>query len=196
MISSFKVRYEKLDSLIANFGFLLSVLFVAGAIITALFVNNTSNAQENAVTKVKNVIVDGRVSETIFINTVQGRFNFTAEIADTPEETQSGLMFRESMPHNHGMLFDFHKDKIVYMWMKNTPLSLDMVFLSPTGRVVSIARNTTPFSESIISSKKLASGVLEINAGTSKLIGLKAGDLLEHHSFEQKNNPVLKEKAN
>lgn len=142
------------------------------------------------------ILVDGHEAEEIYINTAQGRFKFTAEIADTPQETQQGLMFRESMPHNHGMLFGFGVEKEVLMWMKNTPLPLDMVFLSPTGRVVSIATNTVPFSQSVISSKEYASGVLEINAGTSKLLGLKAGDFLEHGSFNTKIKGELKEKAN
>lgn len=142
------------------------------------------------------ILVDGHEAEEIYINTAQGRFKFTAEIADTPQETQQGLMFRESMPHNHGMLFDFGIEKEILMWMKNTPLSLDMVFLSPTGRVVSVASNTVPFSQSVISSKELASGVFEINAGTSKLLGLKAGDFLEHRFFKAKIKGELKEKAN
>lgn len=193
----------KIYSLFSGIRFAITILFVAGAFFANAMekVEKLDGAEKSGLepTIQKNgiiVTIEGREAEILYINTVQGRFKFTAEIADTPEKTQSGLMFRESMPHNHGMLFDFHKEKEVYMWMKNTPLSLDMVFLSPTGRVVSVASNTTPFSESVISSKKLASGVFEINAGTSKLIGLKAGDLLEHHSFIQKNNGVLKEKAN
>lgn len=191
-----KERFEKLDTKFNDLGFLLKVLFVIGAFITSVLASNASNTAQNSSRNIEIIKVDGHDAEYIYINTVQGRFKFTAEIANTPEKTQNGLMFRESMPHNHGMLFNFHKEKEVLMWMKNTPLSLDMVFLSPTGRVVNIVNDTKPYSESIISSKNLASGVLEINAGTSKLLGLKTGDLLEHRSFHQKNNGVLKEKAN
>lgn len=180
----------------------LKTRFVAGifkiSFISALFLcvslfPTHGRADEKIVSK---VVIEGHEAEIIYINTAQGRFKFTAEIADTPKKTQTGLMHRESMPFNHGMLFDFHEEKEVLMWMKNTPLSLDMVFLSPLGRVVSIQSSTTPFSQKIISSKVLASGVFEINAGTGKLLGLKVGDMFEHHSFEQGNDEILIEKAN
>lgn len=195
-----KDRMTKIHSFFSVIGLAITIFFFAGAMIANALekLDRAEKSDQAAVIQQNDIVVtvEGREAEILYINTVQGRFKFTAEIADTPKETQSGLMFRESMPHNHGMLFDFPRKKEVLMWMKNTPLSLDMVFLTSKGRVVSIARNTTPYSERVISSKKLASGVFEINAGTSKLIGLKAGDMLEHHSFTQKNNGVLKEKAN
>jgi|SRR5680860_386906 len=132
---------------------------------------------------VETVLVDGRTAEAIQINTAQGSFHFTAEIAETPQQTERGLMFRQTMPPTHGMLFDFGDPRLVTMWMKNTPLSLDMVFLSRSGEVVHIAERTKPFSQAIISSGGAVSAVLEINAGVSKLIGLKIGDRLEHRIF-------------
>ena len=186
-------RIIKYKSISLNACCTFIVLFVVFTFLS--FTLNFSGSQA-AEKNTSNITIEGYESELIYIKTAQGRFKFTAEIADSPKKTQSGLMFRESMPFNHGMLFDFHEEKEVFMWMKNTPLSLDMVFLSPMGRVVNIENNTTPFSQNIITSKVLASGVFEINAGTSKLIGLKIGDLLEHHSFDQGNDGYLKEKAN
>lgn len=115
----------------------------------------------------------------IWLNTVQGRFEFQVEIADEPSERQRGLMFRELMPVKNGMLFDFGKTSQIQMWMRNTPLSLDMIFILPDGTVGHIAERTTPFSDAIIDSRAPVSHVLEINAGVSKLIGLKVGDTVE-----------------
>ncbi|WP_083649641.1 DUF192 domain-containing protein [Salaquimonas pukyongi] len=129
--------------------------------------------------------VEGRQAEEIWIVTKSGRFRFTAEIADDPQERSRGLMFRKSMPPKHGMLFDFGEVRPVHMWMRNTPLSLDMVFLDETGTVTSIAERTTPFSDAIIDSGGPISHVLELNAGIVRLIGLQPGDRVEHASFEQ-----------
>ncbi len=144
---------------------------------------------ENAATKSTQspasspLVIDGREAEELWINTRQGRFRFTAEIADDDSERSSGLMFRQSMPPTHGMLFDFQETRQVIMWMRNTPLPLDMIFVDKSGRVVRIAERTTPFSDATIDSGEPVSFVLEINAGVSRLIGLKAGDHLEHRVF-------------
>jgi len=116
---------------------------------------------------------------SLWLNTVQGRFEFKVEIADEPSERQKGLMFRESMPAKNGMLFDFGETRRIQMWMRNTPLSLDMIFILPDGRIGHIAERTTPFSDAVIDSGVAVSHVLEVNAGISKLIGLKAGDKVE-----------------
>ena len=131
------------------------------------------------------LIVDGREAEELFIQTGQGRFRFTAEIADEDMERSRGLMFREEMAPTHGMLFDFGATRRIQMWMRNTPLSLDMVFIDEKGKVVGIAERTTPFSEAIIDSGEPVSFVLEINAGVSRLIGLKPGDHIKHRVFDK-----------
>ncbi len=116
---------------------------------------------------------------TLFINTAQGRFEFSIEIADDDEERSRGLMFRETMPTKHGMLFDFEGTRRIQMWMRNTPLSLDMIFIQPDGKVAHIAERTTPFSDAIIDSTVPVSHVLEVNAGISRLIGLEVGDTID-----------------
>jgi uncharacterized membrane protein (UPF0127 family) len=130
------------------------------------------------------LIVEGRESEELFINTAQGRFRFTAEIADDARERSVGLMHREKMPPTHGMLFVFGETDWVSMWMKNTPLSLDMIFIDRDGKVVTIAERTTPFSTDIISSGEPVDYVLELNGGVSRLIGLKPGDSISHRLFD------------
>jgi uncharacterized protein len=122
-------------------------------------------------------------TEKLAIITATGRHEFEVEIADDPAEQSKGLMFRESMPADHGMLFDFGKSRMVQMWMKNTPMPLDMVFVRADGSVAGIAERTEPFSLDVISSQVPVSFVLEIRAGVSRLIDLKPGDRLEHRLF-------------
>ena len=81
------------------------------------------------------------------------------------------------------MLFDFKVEQPVLMWMKNTYLPLDMVFISRAGTVVNVAENAEPLSERIIPSGAPVYAVLEINAGVAKEIGLKRGDKVSHLLF-------------
>lgn len=111
---------------------------------------------------------------------------FQVEIADTDEERALGLMFRETMAADHGMLFIFPEAGERYFWMKNTPLPLDIIFASENGEVVHVAANTTPFSERIIPSNGAAKYVLELNAGTAKRIGLKPGSTLMSASISSR----------
>lgn len=126
------------------------------------------------------------VEEVVLISS-SGEFRFSAEIADTDRKRQVGLMFRQNMLPTHGMLFDFKKTEMVAMWMKNTPLSLDMVFIKPEGTIAHIARKTTPYSTDTILSGQPVSHVLELNAGITLQIGLKAGDKVRHRFFNEGN---------
>jgi uncharacterized protein len=121
--------------------------------------------------------------ETVVVETAQGRTAFEAEIADTPEKRSLGLMFRASMPEGHGMLFDFGKPRAVAMWMKNTKISLDMIFADAQGRVIGVAPDTVPFSTATISVNEPVKAVFEVNAGTARRIGLKPGGRLIHRIF-------------
>ena len=112
--------------------------------------------------------------------TSMGKFNFTIEVADTPKKKNRGLMFRTKMPADHGMLFVNKKSKIMYMWMKNTPLPLDMLFLDQDGRVRHMVESTLPFSTKIISSNTKVRYVLELNAGIVRATGIRKGQRLKH----------------
>ena len=90
--------------------------------------------------------------EKLSIMTSDGTVSFSVELALTPEDRASGLMFRRSMAADHGMLFRFERSRPVMMWMKNTPLPLDMLFIDDAGVVIRIAENTTPYSETIVAS--------------------------------------------
>jgi uncharacterized protein len=108
---------------------------------------------------------------------------FSVEMATTEQEKETGLMYRKELPDGKGMLFDFSPEQQVSMWMKNTYISLDMIFIRVDGRILRIAENTEPLSTRIISSGGLAKGVLEVIAGTAQKYGIKAGDRVAHPLF-------------
>ena len=122
--------------------------------------------------------------EPVTVETTSGRYTFQAEIADTPELRERGLMFRHRLPEDRGMLFDRGSVREATMWMKNTYIPLDMIFIRRSGKVANVAENTVPFSETIISSDGPVAGVLEVTAGTAKRIGLKPGDTVLHAMFD------------
>jgi uncharacterized membrane protein (UPF0127 family) len=125
--------------------------------------------------------------EPVVVETAQGRFTFTAEIADTPELRQRGLMFRHQLPQDRGMLFDWGRVEPVSMWMRNTYVSLDMIFIAPDGRVAKVAEATEPLSDTTISSGGPVAAVLEVVAGTAERIGLKPGDRVHHPMFSNRS---------
>lgn len=116
----------------------------------------------------------------LVIETANGKAQFTVELALTPQEHSQGLMNRASMERDHGMLFDFGRERPVSMWMKNTILALDMIFIDASGTVAGVVANTVPFSETIISSPRAVKYVLEVNAGVAAEFGIAAGDRVVH----------------
>jgi uncharacterized membrane protein (UPF0127 family) len=117
------------------------------------------------------------------IATKSGVQVFTVEMATTEEEKTTGLMFRKELADGRGMLFDFSPEQEVTMWMKNTFIPLDMIFIRADGRILRIAENTEPQSTKIIPSMGLAKGVLEVIAGTAKKYGIAPGDRVAHPLF-------------
>lgn len=113
---------------------------------------------------------------TITIETQSGRHPFRVEWAMTSEERAKGLMFREKMDPDQGMVFDFGSEQQLAFWMKNTPLSLDMIFIHENGSVYRVEQRTEPFSERSIPSGAPVRYVLEVLAGTARKIELKPGD--------------------
>ncbi len=99
----------------------------------------------------------------------------TAEVAVSPAERQKGLMYRTELPP--GMLFLFNTPQIISMWMKNTPRSLDILFIGSKGEIINIARDTKPFSLQTISAAAPAIAALEMPAGTTE--SLKPGDTVQ-----------------
>jgi len=120
--------------------------------------------------------------EPVVIVSESGRHTIDAEIADTPGTRATGLMFRRSLDADAGMLFIYDDPQNITMWMKNTYISLDMIFADAKGKIIRIARDTEPFSTDIIEAGGPAKLVLEVPAGTAKRLKLKRGDRLEHSS--------------
>ena len=108
---------------------------------------------------------------------------FTVEIADTDQSRERGLMFRQRLPEGHGMLFDFGEPRPVAMWMKNTYIPLDMLFIRADGTIAYIAENTVPKSLDTIGITEPVLAVLELPAGTAKAKDIRSGDTVYHRLF-------------
>jgi uncharacterized membrane protein (UPF0127 family) len=121
--------------------------------------------------------------EVLTLVTATGEHPIDVEIAENPEQKAMGLMFRTSLPDGAGMLFPYAPPQEATMWMRNTYIPLDMVFIRADGTVHRIERNTEPFSERIIASKGNVAGVLELKAGAADRLGLKPGDQVRHRLF-------------
>ena len=104
------------------------------------------------------------------------RHSINVEMAVTPQEREKGLMFRRALGANAGMLFIFPKVQVVDFWMKDTILSLDMIFIRKDGTIDSIARNEAPFSLANTLSAGPVVAALEVPAGTAMRLGLQRGD--------------------
>jgi uncharacterized membrane protein (UPF0127 family) len=114
--------------------------------------------------------------QTLEIASKTGVHVFAVELAVTDAERERGLMFRKQLPEGQGMLFDFKREQEVSMWMENTYVPLDMIFIRKDGRILRIAENTEPLSRAIISSRGPVLAVLEVLGGTANKLGIAAGD--------------------
>ena len=121
--------------------------------------------------------------EPITLESADSVTMLTAEIADTDELRTRGLMFRHFLPEDKAMLFDYETPRPVAMWMKNTNISLDMLFIREDGTIAAIAENTVPRSLDTISVQEPVKGVLELAAGTVKRLGLRVNDKVYHRIF-------------
>lgn len=115
--------------------------------------------------------------QELLIQTKDGKTHkFDVELALTSEQRSQGLMHRETMATDQGMLFDFGENRPVAMWMKNTPLPLDMLFIQRDGTISHIHKRAVPFSEAIIDSRGPVAYVLELNGGRADALGVTTGD--------------------
>jgi uncharacterized protein len=104
------------------------------------------------------------------------KYAFDVWVADTPQRAQQGLMFVSDLPASRGMVFPFAPPRVETMWMKNTYIELDMLFIGAGGRVTKIIERARPLSEQILSSDTAVNAVLELKGGEAKTLGLAVGD--------------------
>jgi uncharacterized protein len=119
----------------------------------------------------------------LVIVTPQRSIKFDIQMATTEPQREHGLMYRKQLGAYEGMLFDFFQEQPVTFWMKNTLIPLDMVFIAGDGTIKHIHANATPMSTDTIPSEAPVRGVLEINGGTARLLGIKPGDKVKHAIF-------------
>lgn len=120
---------------------------------------------------------------SLVIVTGSREIKFNIELATNDSERERGLMYRKEMGAYDGMLFDFYKEMQVSFWMKNTLISLDMVFIAADGTIRHIHEKATPMSTDTIPSNAPVRAVLEINGGVARLLGIKVGDKVKHEIF-------------
>lgn len=128
--------------------------------------------------------------EPLLIETAAGERSFTIEVADDPAERERGLMYRANMDDSHGMLFVFEQQRPVGFWMKNTPMPLDLVFISQDG-VVQAIKKGEPFSEAPISPGEPVRFVLELKEGTAAANQIVEGDRVRHKAINQAPGPAM-----
>ncbi len=122
--------------------------------------------------------------DLLSIETAGGqRHRLEVELAVTVQQRAQGLMYRRRLAEDGGMLFLYDRVGILSMWMKNTVIPLDMIFIAPDGRIVDIAERTVPYSLETISARVAASAVLEVNGGTVARLGIQPGDQVLHRAF-------------
>jgi uncharacterized membrane protein (UPF0127 family) len=129
----------------------------------------------------------GRAAEALQrleITSANGAHVFQVELARTGPEREKGLMFRRYLPKDRGMLFDFGSPEPATMWMENTYLPLDMLFIRADGRIANIETHTEPLSRRVIAAGEPVLGVLELNSGICDELGIKAGDKVSHPMFK------------
>ncbi|MDH5188146.1 MAG: DUF192 domain-containing protein [Rhodospirillaceae bacterium] len=160
-----------------GFGFRFALVFVA--VFAALFMfvwfylSVVSQAEAATIEHTQGVVFPPAKIE---INSSGKIHCFNGELALEPEQHALGLMFRKKIPPDYAMVFDFGRVRAGTMWMKNTFVSLDMLFADENRLITFIATNVTPQSEDIITSPKPIRYVLEIPAGTAKKLGINVGD--------------------
>lgn len=128
--------------------------------------------------------LEGFAQSSLVVETAGGaRHSFTVYLARDKAQRARGLSFVESLPADHGMLFVYDSPRHITMWMRNTFIPLDMLFIDASGKVVRIANDTVPHSLEYVRSGGPASAVLELNAGIARKLGIREGDRVLHSRF-------------
>jgi uncharacterized membrane protein (UPF0127 family) len=149
-------------------------LFIAAALVALLAPATAARAVETLPT-----------SPLVIVTADGAEHAFIVEVADEDSERARGLMFRESLPGDRGMLFDYKRPRRVAMWMKNTLIPLDMLFIRADGTIANIRERAVPRSLQTIPSKGRVRAVLELAGGTVDRLGIAPGDAVRHAIFER-----------
>jgi uncharacterized protein len=152
---------------------LVSFLMASGFLLASLVVSGVKTSAAQAPLK----------QEQLTLVTATGDVTISVEIALTSEQKAKGLMFRKSLDDRAGMLFPYGQPQEITMWMKNTYIPLDMVFIRGDGTIHRIEAMTEPFSEATVASQGAVAAVLELNGGAAARLGVKAGDKVGHATF-------------
>jgi uncharacterized protein len=122
-------------------------------------------------------------TSVLTIVSATGPHRFTVEVAETPGQMEQGLMFRKTMAPDAGMLFDYKTPTLATMWMRNTLIPLDMLFVDAQGRIVNIQERAVPQSLDVIAAAAPVRAVIELNGGTAARLGIAPGDRVQHPIF-------------
>jgi uncharacterized membrane protein (UPF0127 family) len=140
-------------------------LFVLPILLAILLPGRAVDAQSKA-----------NVGAVVTVVSASGKHRFSVELAETPAQMEQGLMFRRELAPDAGMLFDFKEPTMATMWMRNTLIPLDMLFVDAHGRIVNIHERAVPQSDAIVAATAPVRAVIELNGGTAARLGLKPGD--------------------
>lgn len=127
--------------------------------------------------------------EDVVVQTANGPVSFTVELAETSDARSRGLMFRESMDENAGMLFNFEQSRTVSIWMENTLIPLDILYIREDGTIVKIITGAVPGSRRQLWSDVPVLSVLELNSGRAEQAGIRPGDVVSHRWFGTESAP-------
>ena len=149
-------------------------------ILSALFLSLASPALAQTS---KDDVVDFGEPVPLTVVSKDSKHVFQIERAISLDQQARGMMFRESMDPDSGMLFEFDEPKIATIWMKNTPLPLDIIFVRSNGKILKIEHMAQPYKLRSASSEAIVAAVLELQGGRSKELGIMPGDLIQHEFF-------------
>lgn len=178
---------------------LIAIFWGAGAIACAELASTGGNGNMPSGTLVGNApgssseerAVDSLPRDELVIRTADGQSHlFRVELASTPEERARGLMFRRTLAADAGMIFDYGHETRIAMWMKNTYIPLDMLFIDSQGVIRHIRENAVPHDETPIPSTVPVQAVLELNGGTAARLGIAPNDRVTHRIFTFADTPA------
>lgn len=158
----------------------LSALLVSGACASAQVVDPTA----------PEAVVEYGGPEAVIIDTANGPVSLMVELAETPEARQRGLMHRESLGADEGMLFNFQEERVVSIWMENTLIPLDIAYIRSDGSIAKIITGAQPLSRRQLYSDVPVLSVLEINSGRAAELGVAPGDVVRHRWFGTEDQPA------